>query len=163
MGGRTVPLGQVATIRRVLGPGEIASENGRLRMFVQANVQGRDLGGFVEEVRRRMDRDLKPRLPTGVVLEYSGEFEDLLRASKTLMMVVPVSLLVIFLLLYLAYNDAVEAAHVILAVPFALSGSVFLQAWYGYPFSVAVWISIALIHAPVPTVRQAALRQNRLG
>lgn len=152
MGGRTVPLGQVATIRRVLGPGEIASENGRLRMFVQANVQGRDLGGFVEEVRRRMDRDLKPRLPTGVVLEYSGEFEDLLRAGKTLMMVVPVSLLVIFLLLYLAYRDAVEAAHVILAVPFALSGSVFLQAWYGYPFSVAVWIGyIALFGIAIQT------------
>jgi Cu(I)/Ag(I) efflux system membrane protein CusA/SilA len=152
MGGRTVPLGQVATIRRVLGPGEIASENGRLRMFVQANVQGRDLGGFVEEVRRRMDRDLKPRLPTGVVLEYSGEFEDLLRAGKTLMMVVPVSLMVIFLLLYLAYNDAAEAAHVILAVPFALSGSVFLQAWYGYPFSVAVWIGyIALFGIAIQT------------
>lgn len=152
MSGRTVPLGQVATIRRVLGPSEIASENGRLRMFVQANVQGRDLGGFVEEVRRRMDRDLKPRLPTGVVLEYSGEFEDLLRAGKTLMMVVPVSLLVIFLLLYLAYRDAVEAAHVILAVPFALSGSVFLQAWYGYPFSVAVWIGyIALFGIAIQT------------
>jgi Cu(I)/Ag(I) efflux system membrane protein CusA/SilA len=152
MGGRTVPLGQVATVKRVLGPSEIASENGRLRVFVQANVQGRDLGGFVEEVQRRMDSDLKPRLPTGVVLEYSGEFEDLIRAGKTLRMIVPVSLVVIFLLLFIAYHDAIEAAHVILAVPFALSGSVFLQAWYGYPFSVAVWIGyIALFGIAIQT------------
>jgi len=152
MGGRTVPLGQVATVKRVLGPSEIASENGRLRVFVQSNVQGRDLGGFVEEVQQRMDLDLKPRLPTGVVLEYSGEFEDLIRAGKTLRMIVPVSLVVIFLLLFIAYNDAIEAAHVILAVPFALSGSIFLQAWYGYPFSVAVWIGyIALFGIAIQT------------
>lgn len=152
MGGRSVPLGQVATVKRVTGPGEIASENGRLRVFVQANVRGRDLGTFVDEVRARMDRDLKPRLPPGVVLEYSGEFEDLIRASRTLRMVVPVSILVIFLLLYMAYHDAIEAAHVILAVPFALSGSVFLQAWYGHPFSVAVWIGyIALFGIAIQT------------
>lgn len=152
MGGRSVPLGEVATVRRVLGPNEIASENGRLRVYVQANVQGRDLGGFVDEVRRRMDAELRPRLPAGTVLEYSGEFEDLIRAGKTLRLIVPVSLAVIFVLLFLAYGDAIEAAHVILAVPFALSGSVFLQACYGHPFSVAVWIGyIALFGIAIQT------------
>jgi Cu(I)/Ag(I) efflux system membrane protein CusA/SilA len=152
MEGRTVPLGQVSHIRRVTGPGEIASENGRLRVFVQANVQGRDLGGFVAEVRRRMEVELKPRLPAGMTLEYSGEFENLMRAGATLRMVVPVSLLVIFLLLYLTYGNAAEAAHVILAVPFALSGSVFLQAAFGHPWSVAVWIGyIALFGIAIQT------------
>jgi Cu(I)/Ag(I) efflux system membrane protein CusA/SilA len=151
-GGRTVPLGQVAQVRRVSGPNEIASENGRLRVFVQANVQGRDLGGFVEEVRRRLDQEVRPTLPEGVTLEYSGEFENLLRARRTLWLIVPVSLLVIFLLLYFTYHDAREAAHVILAVPFALSGSVFFQAWMGYPFSVAVWIGyIALFGIAIQT------------
>ncbi len=138
--GRYVPLGQVATIRRVTGPNEIASENGRLRVFVQANVQDRDLGGFVDEVRRRVETELVPTLPPGMTVEYSGQFEDLIRAERTLKLIVPVSIFIIFLLLYVVYHSAREAAHVILAVPFALSGSVFLQAALGYHFSVAVWI-----------------------
>ncbi|HAB17572.1 MAG TPA: CusA/CzcA family heavy metal efflux RND transporter [Verrucomicrobiota bacterium] len=138
--GMQIPLGQVAKIRRTTGPNEIASENGRLRVFVQANVQGRDLGGFVEEVRRRITAEIVPQLPKGITIEYSGQYEELLRAERTLRIIVPVSLLIIFLLLYVVYHSAKEAAHVILAVPFALSGSVFLQAWLGYNFSVAVWI-----------------------
>ncbi len=138
--GQQIPLGQVAKIRRVTGPNEIASENGRLRVFVQANVQDRDLGSFVEEVKRRVTAEIVPTLPPGMTVEYSGQFEDLLRAERTLRVIVPVSLFIIFLLLYVVYHSAKEAAHVILAVPFALSGSVFLQAVLGYPFSVAVWI-----------------------
>ena len=138
--GNTIPLGQVTTIRRTTGPNEISSENGRLRVFVQANVQDRDLGSFVEEVRRRLDAEVVPNLPPGMTLEYSGQYEELLRAEQTLRVIVPVSLLIIFLLLYLVYHSLKEAAHVLLAVPFALSGSVFLQYWLGYNFSVAVWI-----------------------
>jgi len=139
-GGKFIPLASVATIRRVEGPGEIASENGRLRVFVQANVSGRDLGGFVTDVREVMDREIKPILPPGVTIEYSGQYEHQLHAAETLRMIVPAVLLIIFLLLHQVYNSFKEAAHVFLAVPFALSGSVFLQAWMGYPFSVAVWI-----------------------
>ncbi len=138
--GKQIPLGQVAKIRRTTGPNEIGSENGRLRVFVQANVQDRDLGGFVEEVKRRVEREIVPALPPGMTVEYSGQFEDLIRAERTLKLIVPVSLFIIFLLLYIVYHSAKEAAHVILAVPFALSGSVFLQAALGYNFSVAVWI-----------------------
>ncbi len=138
--GQHIPLGQVAKIRRVTGPNEIASENGRLRVFVQANVQDRDLGGFVAEVKRRVEAEIVPSLPPGMTVEYSGQFEDLIRAERTLKLIVPVSLFIIFLLLYMVYHSAQEAAHVILAVPFALSGSVFLQAALGYHFSVAVWI-----------------------
>ncbi len=151
-GGGTVPLGQVSEIRRVDGPSEIQSENGRLRVAVQANVEGRDLGGFVEEVKARLEREVVPRLPEGVTLEYSGEFENALRAERRLQQIVPVVLLIIFLLLYQVYGDVREALHVLLAVPFALSGGVFLQALLGYPFSVAVWVGyIALFGTAIQT------------
>lgn len=138
MDGRMIPLGQLTTLRRVIGPSEIASENGRLRYFVQANVQDRDLGGFVAEIKRRIDAEI-PAEP-GITIEYSGEFENLLHARDTLKVIFPTVILVIFLLLYVTYRSAKEAAHVLLAVPFALSGSVFLQYALGYPFSVAVWV-----------------------
>jgi len=150
--GRVIPLGQVATIKRVDGPSEIASENGRLRVFVQANVQERDLGGFVEEVKARIDKEIVPTLPKGMTIEYSGEFENQIRAGKTLRLIVPSVLVIIFLLLYIVYRNAREAAHVILAVPFALSGGVFLQYLLGYPFSVAVWVGyIALFGTAIQT------------
>lgn len=151
-GGGAIPLGELVRIERVEGPSEIASENGRLRVFVQANVQNRDLGGFVDEVKRQMEQELIPHLPSGVTLEYSGQFENQLHAEHTLLWVIPTVILVIFLLLYLTYHSASEAAHVLLAVPFALSGSVFLQAVLGYPFSTAVWIGyIALFGIAIQT------------
>lgn len=151
-GGIAVPLSQVASIRRVQGPSEIASENGRLRVFVQANVQGRDLGSFVAEVQERIDREIRPHLPAGMTIEYSGEYEDLVRAGRTLWVVVPSVLAIIFVVLYVVYRSATEAAHVILAVPFALTGGVFLQKLLGYPFSVAVWVGyIALFGTAIQT------------
>lgn len=150
--GKVIPLGQVAEINRVEGPNEIASENGRLRVFVQANVQNRDLGGFVDEVKARINKDIVPTLPAGMTIEYSGEFENQIRAAKTLRIIVPAVLFIIFLLLYVVYRNAKEAAHVILAVPFALSGGVFLQFLLGYHFSVAVWVGyIALFGTAIQT------------
>jgi Cu(I)/Ag(I) efflux system membrane protein CusA/SilA len=148
-GGR-VPLGEVATIRRESGPGEIASENGRLRLFVQANVQGRDLGGFVKEAQARIARDIA--LPGGMTIEWSGQYENQIRAQQTLRLIVPAALFVIFILLYVVYHSAKEAAHVMLAVPFALTGGVFLQWLLGYNFSVAVWVGyIALFGTAIQT------------
>ncbi len=150
--GPFIPLGQLATIRRVIGPSEIASENGRLRVFVQANVQDRDLGGFVGEIRERLDREIKPGLPLGYTIEYSGQYENQLSAERTLKIIVPVVVLLIFMLLYVVYHSVKEAAHVVLAIPFALSGGVFLQWWLGYNFSVAVWVGyIALFGIAVQT------------
>ncbi len=149
-GGKFIPLGQVATIRRHTGPSEIVSENGRLRLFVQANVQDRDLGGFVEEVKSRVTREVK--LERGMTIEYSGAYEHQLRARRTLTLIVPSVLLIIFLLLYMVYHSAKEAAHVILAVPFALTGGVFLQYLLGYNFSVAVAVGyIALFGTAIQT------------
>jgi Cu(I)/Ag(I) efflux system membrane protein CusA/SilA len=150
--GSPVPLSLVARIHRTDGPGEIASENGRLRVFVQANVQDRDLGSFVTEIQERMDQEIVPTLSRGMTLEYSGEFENQIRASRTLRQIVPAVLLIIFLLLYLVYRSAIEAAHVLLAVPFALSGGVFLQWALGWHFSVAVWVGyIALFGTAIQT------------
>jgi Cu(I)/Ag(I) efflux system membrane protein CusA/SilA len=148
--GKQIPLGQLASIRRNTGPSEIASENGRLRVFVQANVQGRDLGGFVEEARRRIAAAVK--LPDGMTIEWSGQYENQLRAKRTLQVIVPTVLAIIFLLLYIIYGRVKEAAHVILAVPFALTGGVFLQYLLGYNFSVAVWVGyIALFGTAIQT------------
>ncbi len=150
--GAFIPLGQLAQIRRVIGPSEIASENGRLRLFVQANVQDRDLGGFVEDIKERIQRDIVPTLPTGVTIEYSGQYENQLHAEQTLKVILPIVILIIFMLLYIVYHSAMEAAHVILAIPFALSGGVFLQYWLGYNFSVAVWVGyIALFGIAIQT------------
>jgi len=148
--GKFIPLGQLAKIQRATGPSEIASENGRLRVFVQANVEGRDLGGFVREARERIAREIK--LPPGTTIEWSGQYENQIRAQRTLLVIVPTVLAVIFLLLYVVYRSAKEAAHVILAVPFALSGGVFLQYLLGYNFSVAVWVGyIALFGTAIQT------------
>ncbi|MGO9478443.1 MAG: efflux RND transporter permease subunit [Limisphaerales bacterium] len=148
--GKFIQLGQVATIHRDIGPDEIDSENGRLRVFVQANVQGRDLGGFVQETQARIARAIQ--LPPGMTIEWSGQYENQLRAARTLRVIVPAALFIIFLLLYIVYHSFKEAAHVILAVPFALTGGVFLQWLLGYNFSVAVWVGyIALFGTAIQT------------
>lgn len=152
-GGKVIPLGQLAEIKRVEGPNEIASENGRLRAYVQSNVSGRDLGSFVEEVKARVTSEVLPQLAAkGMTIEYSGEYENQIRAAKTLKLIVPSVLFIIFLLLYIVYHNVKEAAHVILAVPFALSGGVFLQYLMGWNFSVAVWVGyIALFGTAIQT------------
>ena len=149
--GPHIPLGQVADIKRVVGPNEIQSENGRLRVFVQANVTGRDLGGFVDEIKERIDREVK--LDPGMTIEYSGQYENQLRARRhAANWLCPLVLLIIFVLLAMTFHSVAEAAHVILAVPFALTGGVLLQAVLGYNFSVAVWVGyIALFGTAIQT------------
>ena len=148
--GFSVPLGQVASVRRSSGASEIASEDGLLRVFVQSNVQGRDLGGFVKELQERIAKAID--LPPGVTLKWSGQYESQLSAQRTLMLIVPVVLLIIFMLLTVVFRSVMEAAHVILAVPFALTGGALLQYLLGYNFSVAVWIGyIALFGTAIQT------------
>jgi Cu(I)/Ag(I) efflux system membrane protein CusA/SilA len=147
---RFVPLGQISTIQRVLGPNEIASENGRLRVYVQANVTDRDLGGFVDDAKIAIARDLK--LDPGMTIEWSGQYENQLRARATLRLIMPIVLVIIFVILAMTFHSAAEAAHVILAVPFALTGGVLLQWFMGFNFSVAVWVGyIALFGTAIQT------------
>jgi Cu(I)/Ag(I) efflux system membrane protein CusA/SilA len=148
--GTTVQLRQVADLVRVVGPNEIQSENGRLRVFVQANVTDRDLGGFVDELKGRIAAEV--RLDPGQSIEYSGQYENQLRARETLSYVFPAVILIIFATLVMTFRSVGEAAHVILAVPFALTGGVLLQAWMGFNFSVAVWVGyIALFGTAIQT------------
>ena len=145
-----VPLGQLARIEHARGPAMISSENGLLLATVLLNVQGRDVGGFVDEARAAVARDVT--LPAGYYIEWSGRWENQVRARERLQVVVPIVLLVIFVLLYFTYRSAVEAAHVLLAVPFALTGGVYLLWLLGYNFSVAVWVGfIALFGTAVQT------------
>jgi Cu(I)/Ag(I) efflux system membrane protein CusA/SilA len=148
--GAQVPLDQVARIEHQRGPAMISSENGLLLATVLLNVQGRDVGGFVEEARARVARDVQ--LPAGYYIGWSGRWENQERARARLQIVLPIVLLVIFVLLYFTYGSAVEAAHVLLAVPFALTGGVYLLWLLGYNFSVAVWVGfIALFGTAVQT------------
>ncbi len=148
--GTQIPLGQLARIEHARGPAMISSENGLLLATVLLNVQGRDVGGFVEEARATVARDV--RLPAGYYIGWSGRWENQERARARLQLVIPIVLGVIFILLYFTYGSALEATHVLLAVPFALTGGVYLLWLLGYNFSVAVWVGfIALFGTAVQT------------
>ncbi|HXI92367.1 MAG TPA: efflux RND transporter permease subunit [Blastocatellia bacterium] len=149
-GGAQIPLAQVATIQEANGSSMISSENGLLRGTVLLNVRGRDVGSFVEEARQALRE--RVQLPAGYYVEWSGQYEDQQRARARLLLVMPIVLVVIFVLLYLTYHSFIEAAHVLLAVPFALTGGVYLLYALGYNFSVAVWVGfIALFGTAVQT------------
>jgi Cu(I)/Ag(I) efflux system membrane protein CusA/SilA len=148
--GMTIPLAQVADIRTATGASMIQSENGLLKGTVLLNVRGRDIGSFVGEADAIVKE--KVSLPAGYYISWSGQFENQQRAKQRLLLVVPIVLVVIFGLLYMTYNSAIEAAHILLAVPFALTGGVYLQWLLGYNFSVAVWVGfIALFGTAVQT------------
>jgi Cu(I)/Ag(I) efflux system membrane protein CusA/SilA len=148
--GAQIPLAQLATIRSVDGASMIPSENGLLRGTVLLNVRGRDVGGFVEDAKRILSERVK--LPAGYYFEWSGQYENQVRARERLQLVVPVVLFVIFVMLYFTYKSFIEAAHVLMAVPFALTGGVYLLWALGYNFSVAVWVGfIALFGTAVQT------------
>jgi Cu(I)/Ag(I) efflux system membrane protein CusA/SilA len=148
--GATIPLGELANITTVQGATMISSENGLLRGTVLLNVRGRDIGSFVEEAKVAISQQVQ--LPAGYYLSWSGQYENQQRARQRLLIVVPIVLIVIFGLLYLTYHSAIEAAHVVLAVPFALTGGIYLLWAVGYNFSVAVWVGfIALFGTAVQT------------
>jgi copper/silver efflux system protein len=149
-GGTQIPLSQLARIEHARGPAMISSENGLLLATVLLNVQGRDVGGFVEEAKSVVEREVQ--LPSGYYIGWSGRWENQERARARLQLVMPVVLVVIFILLYFTYHSALEAAHVLLAVPFALTGGIYLLWLLHYNFSVAVWVGfIALFGTAVQT------------
>src|SRR5204863_2530076 len=134
VGPQHIPLGQLADIRAESGPAMISSENGLLRATVLLNVRGRDVGGFVDEAKRVINEQVK--LPAGYFFQWSGQYENQIRAKERLQIVLPIVLVIIFIMLYLTYHSFLEAAHVLLAVPFALTGGVYLLYALGYNFSV---------------------------
>jgi copper/silver efflux system protein len=147
----TVPLSAVADIQFENGPPMIISENAMLRGAVLFNVRDRDLGGTVEEAIATLNKNLGV-LPNGYYLEWSGQYENLIRGKQTLLVILPVVLLVIFVSLYLAFHSIREAFFSLITVPFALIGGAYMVYFYGVNLSVAVAVGfIALFGIAVET------------
>ncbi len=134
-----IPLGQLADIRVVKGPTAIKSEQGLLASYVFVDFSGRDMGGYVEEARKSV---ASLKMPEGYRLEWSGEFEYLVKTHQRLKIVIPLTLLIIFVLIYLNTRSAAKTFIVLLAVPFSLVGSFWLLYLLGYNMSIAVWVGI---------------------
>jgi Cu(I)/Ag(I) efflux system membrane protein CusA/SilA len=149
-GGAFVPLSELADIQIVTGPPMISSENGQLRAIVYLNVRGRDMGSAMDDAKKAVSTGLT--ISPGYTYSWSGQYEHKVRAQQTLTYIMPIVFLIIFLLLYYTFKDYVEAGVVMLSVPFALIGGVYLIFLLGYNFSVAVWVGfIALYGIAVET------------
>ncbi|HEY5971009.1 MAG TPA: efflux RND transporter permease subunit, partial [Pseudoxanthomonas sp.] len=135
---RTVPLREVARIETLQGPNQINRENGKRRVVITANVRGRDLGGFVSELQQRVTDDVD--VPTGYWVDYGGTFEQLISASQRLSVVVPVTLAIIFALLFWAFGSAKDAIIVFSGVPLALTGGVIALWLRGIPLSISAGV-----------------------
>ncbi|MFH0777589.1 MAG: CusA/CzcA family heavy metal efflux RND transporter [Candidatus Eisenbacteria bacterium] len=149
-GGAQIPLEQLTHVVTRPGPAMIATENSLPRSVVFLNVRGRDMGGFVEEAKTILNTKLA--LPPGYYVEWSGQWENQIRAKRSLRLVMPIVIAIIFVLLYFVFHSASEAAIVMLSVPFALTGGMVLMKVLGYNWSVAVWVGfIALYGVAVQT------------
>jgi copper/silver efflux system protein len=132
----TVPLGEVADVRLSQGATSIRTENARLATYVFVDIRDRDLGGYVRQAQKAVAQQV--HLPVGTYLVWSGQFEYLERAAARLQVVVPLTLMIIFLLLYLIFRRLTETFIVMLSLPFALIGGLWLLWWLGFNLSVAV-------------------------
>ncbi|MBU2568253.1 MAG: CusA/CzcA family heavy metal efflux RND transporter [Elusimicrobia bacterium] len=138
--GNQVPLGQVAEIRLTEGPAMISSENGMLRAYVLMNVRGRDMVGFVEEASKIVAEKIAGKLPAGYSIQWSGQFENQVRAKKKLSVLVPISLFINYMIIFMCFKSHRKSLTIFAAIPVSLSGGILLLAIYGYNFSVAVWV-----------------------
>lgn len=147
-----IPLGEIVDININSGPPMIGSENAMLRSIVFLNVRDRDMGGFVNEAKEVLDKELAPSLPKGYYYSWSGQWENQERAKNKLQIILPIVFLIIFLMLYFVYKNFLEAGLVMLSVPFALIGGVYYMSLLGLNFSVAIWVGfIALYGVAVET------------
>ncbi|MBI2837054.1 MAG: efflux RND transporter permease subunit [Acidobacteria bacterium] len=143
-GGAQIPLGQLVDLQMVMGPAMLRDENGFLVGYVYVDIAGRDIGGYVEEAKRVVREKLS--LPSGYVLQWSGQYENMLRVRERLKVVVPITLALIFILLFANTKSAFKATVVMLAVPFSAIGAIWLFYFLGYNVSIAAWVGmIALL------------------
>jgi Cu(I)/Ag(I) efflux system membrane protein CusA/SilA len=148
--GEHIPLRQVASLRLLQGPPAIKSENARLNAWIQVNIRGIDLGTYVKKARQEVAEKVK--LPSGYTLKWSGRFEYMERAQQRLKIVVPLTLAIIFVLLYVHFGSVPETLIVLLTIPFAVVGGVWLMYFLGYNMSIAVGVGfIALAGLAVET------------
>ncbi|MBI3088604.1 MAG: efflux RND transporter permease subunit [Candidatus Omnitrophica bacterium] len=138
--GQHIPLAQLADIRLVSGPAMIRNENGLLAGYVFVDMAGRDIGGYVTEAKARVAKELK--LPPGYALMWSGQYENMLRVKERLKIVLPLTIFIICVLLYMNTKSMVKTGIVLLAVPFSLIGAVWLLWALGYNISIAVWVGM---------------------
>ena len=146
-----IPLEAVADIKITEGPPMISSENALLRGTVLFNVRGRDLGGTVQEAKANLDKMIG-QMPNGYFIEWSGQYENLIRSQKTLKLILPIVLLIIFMCMYFAFHSVREAFFSLISIPFALIGGAFMIYFWGVNLSVAVAVGfIALFGLAVET------------
>lgn len=159
-GGGAIPLGEVAKVQLTRGATSIRTENGQLATYIFVDINGRDLGGYVADAQKAVAETVK--LPPGYSVAWSGQFEYLERAAARMKIVVPVTLLIIFLLLYLNFRALTETLIVMLSLPFALVGGIWLMWWLGFNMSVAVavgFIALAGVAAETGVVMLIYLEQ----
>jgi Cu(I)/Ag(I) efflux system membrane protein CusA/SilA len=135
-----IPLGEIADIAIVQGPTSIKSEEGLLANYVYIDFSGRDIGGYVEEAKKNVEKRVK--LPAGYSLQWSGEYEYMLKTHERLKTVIPLTLFIIFVLIYLNTKSTVKTTIILLAVPFSLVGSFWLLYILGYNWSIAVAVGM---------------------
>jgi Cu(I)/Ag(I) efflux system membrane protein CusA/SilA len=138
--GTQIPISQIAEIRKSAGPSMLRDENGMLAGYVYVDLAASDIGGYVERAKDLVRRDLQ--LPAGYSLSWSGQYENMLRVRERLKIVIPITLVLIFALLYMNTKSAVKASIVMLAVPFSLIGAVWLMFFLGYNISIAAWVGM---------------------
>jgi Cu(I)/Ag(I) efflux system membrane protein CusA/SilA len=148
--GAQIPLAQIADISMKTGPGMIRDENGRLSGYVYVDVSGRDIGSYVRDAKRIVQEKVK--VPAGYQLVWSGQYEYMERVRERLKLVVPITIFIVFLLLYFNTGSAVKTFIILLAVPFSAIGAVWFLYLLGYNMSIAVWVGlIALLGVDAET------------
>ena len=140
MSGAQIPLAELADINLTLGPSMIRDENGMLAGYVYVDISGQDIGGYVNEAKKIVREKLK--LPSGYALQWSGQYENMLRVRERLKIVVPLTIFMIFVLLYMNTKSPVKTGIVMLAVPFSAIGAVWYLYILGYNISIAVWVGM---------------------
>ncbi len=138
--GAQIPLGEIAEISVSLGPSMIRDENGMLAGYVYVDIAGKDIGSYVAGAKKMVGEKLQ--LPAGYALQWSGQFENMLRVRERLKVVIPLTILIIFTLLYINTKNIVKTGIVMLAVPFSLIGAVWFLYILGYNVSIAVWVGM---------------------
>ena len=140
MSGAQIPLGELADFNISQGPSMIRDENGMLAGYVYVDITGRDIGSYVDDAKAALERDVK--VPTGYNIEWSGQYENMLRVKERLKVVVPITLFLIFVILYINTKSTIKALIVLMAVPFSAIGAVWFLYLLGYNMSIAVWVGI---------------------
>lgn len=140
MSGAQIPLAELADINFVSGPAMLRDENGMLSGYVYVDLAGRDVGSYVADAKRAVQQSVQ--LPTGYTITWSGQYESMERVKERLKIVLPVTLFLIFILLYMNTKSSIKALIVMLAVPFSLIGAIWYLWFLGYHMSIAVWVGM---------------------